>query len=451
MTKNKQRRWEAALLLLMAPMAGSAWGQAAEADWGPSPETEWAQPALPVWGQEPAPVWRVQQPGYEPRLAGNGRPYNIRWGAGGLNVSVGAQGTYVDNVFLSHTGKKDDFVFSPVADVAAFFPIGHTNSVVLDLGLSYYQYVKNTELNTGTPLLNPNSELAFNIETGDWLFRISEAFSYQENPVYDTGGEFINVYNTGRFARYDNRVGASANWDLNQLVLSAAYYHDNLWANGSEFNYIDHASELANVNAMLALTPTLTAGLETAASYNRFDPNTILDSWRARGGPGFRFNLSKFLKARLGGGYERIQYTSGEARDLGIDAQNTFYAYAGIDHEINQFWSHSLQAVHDNQLGYNAGNLEETLFTYSLNWKLNRALTLSPLASLGFYRESFDAPSANLYNERFTYVFAGLSALYQVDRHWQGRLSWEYRLKDSGTPAFGYQQNRVTLEVQYLF
>jgi hypothetical protein len=35
--------------------------------------------------------------------------------------------------------------------------------------------------------------------------------------------------------------------------------------------------------------------------------------------------------------------------------------------------------------------------------------------------------------------------------HWQTRLSWDYRLKDSEIVAAGYAQNQVAVELLYRF
>jgi hypothetical protein len=377
--------------------------------------------------------------------------YNIPWGSGGLNFSAGLRALYVDNVYLTQTGARDDFILVPECDIGAFFPIGQSNTVVLDLGLAYYQYLKNTALNTGTPVVNPNSELAFNIRSGNLTFGFSESFSYQVTPIYDTGTEFYNLYNTAQFRRYQNRVGTTVTWDLHDLVVSAGYHHENLWSDGSFYDAFDHASELFNADAMLTLSPVLTAGLEAVGSLNNFDNTPTYDTWRARLGPAVRLNVSQFIKARAGAGYERIEYDSASASSLGLSAENTYYAYAAVDHQINQFFSHSLAASHDNQLGFNAANLEGTHVSYSLSWKPNERLTLTPHVSVNWYDESYGSGSASLYHEKFTYVAAGLTVRRQFGQHWRAGLIWDYRLKDSDIQADGYAQNQAALELIYQF
>ncbi len=405
-----------------------------------------------VWAQETVQYPPQDEKVVEPEAIPESRQrYNLPLGSGGVNFNVGLRGIYVDNVFLTQTGARDDFVLVPECNIAGFLPVGRSNLVVLNLGIAYYQYFQNSSLNTGMPLINPNSELGFNVQAGDFRFRFSERFSYQESPVYETGGEFFNVYNTGLFARYENRVGALATWDLHDLVVSAGYYHENLWAKDSFYNYINHASELFSADAMFALSPKLKAGLEAAGSIDCFDNAPLNDSWRARVGPGLRLDVSQFIKVRLGAGYERIQYDSSEASALGISPENTYYAYAGVDHEINRFFSHSLQVSHDNQLGYNAGNLAGTRVSYALTWRPNQSLSLSPHVAVIFYDESFGSGPPTLYHEKFNYVLAGFTARYQLGQHWRASLSWDYRLKDSEIESAGYAQNQVALGLMYQF
>lgn len=377
--------------------------------------------------------------------------FAIPLGSGGLNFDAGLKAEYIDNVFLTHDNRKDDIILVPECDLAAFFPVGHLNVLALDVGLAYYQYLKNTSLNTGIPLINPNTDLAFNLYSGDFSFKFSESFSYQQSPVYETGGQFYNLHNTALFQRYENRIGGLVTWDQNKLVMTAGYFHENLWSESSTYSYINHASELFSADAMLATSPRLTVGLEAAGSINNFVNSPDYDTWRATVGPAVRINLSEFIKVRLGGGYERIQYDSAQASSLGLTPENTYYAYGAIEHQINRFFNHSLTVWHDNQLGFNAANLEGTHLSYSLTWAPRRQLTISPLVSVGFYDESFGSSTANLYHEKFSYYYTGFAARYQLGPHWRASAGWYYRLSDSNIAGNGYDQNQVSIELLYQF
>jgi hypothetical protein len=192
-------------------------------------------------------------------------------------------------------------------------------------------------------------------------------------------------------------------------------------------------------------------GLEAAGSLNDFYNSSPYDTWRAEIGPTARFSPSEFINVRLGAGYERIEYDSSGASALGLRPDNTYYAYANLEHRINPFFKHSLSVSHDNQLGFNAANLEGTHVSYSLAWNPRERLTISPLASVHFYDESFGSSSVALYHEKFTYYQFGVGARYQFGKHWRAGASWNYRLKHSDIALNGYGQNEVSLELLYQF
>jgi hypothetical protein len=383
--------------------------------------------------------------------AGVPERYNISLGRGGITLSAGLEGLYVDNVFLTEHDLRDDFILVPQLNMGLFYPIGRINTLRLDLGILYYYYSKNTSLNSGTPSINPNSVLEFNIYAGDFQITASEAFSYQEIPFYETGGQFFNVYNTGRFARFLNRVGAAAKWDLHHLVVEGGYHHEDLLSNGSQFNYIDRHSELFDLNAFLSVSPDVAVGLEGTGSLNSFDNVPINDHWRASIGPAMKFTPNQYLTGRLGAGYQRIEYDSSLDPLYGLEGFNTYYFYAGLEHQINRFFNHAVRVSHDNQPGINAANLAGTHVTYRLDWKATERLKISPYFEYSHYEESYGPDVTGLYREVFDYYAAGLAAAYTVTQNWRVNLNYDYRLKDSQVAGFGYAQNRVSVLVDYQF
>jgi len=50
--------------------------------------------------------------------------YNIPWGSGGVNFSAGLRGLHLDDLFLTHTGARDDFILFPACHIEAFFAVG---------------------------------------------------------------------------------------------------------------------------------------------------------------------------------------------------------------------------------------------------------------------------------------------------------------------------------------
>ena len=377
--------------------------------------------------------------------------YNILIGSGGLYFSAAARGIYVDNVYLAHDDRRHDFIVAPQLNIGAYMPIGQLNALSADVGVAYYHYIKNHNLNTETPIVNPNSELKFRIYSGDFRFTLSEKFSYEETPFFESGGQFFNVFNTGRFARYLNRAGGDVRWDLHHLVFNAGYHHEDLFANGSTFNYINRHSEIFNLSADMSVAPKATVGVESAGSLNRFEHKHESDHWRGSVGPSARLLLTDYLTARLGAGYTRVEYNSSAASALGLEGFNTYYAYGELTHQWNELISDTLRVSHDNEVGINAANLEGTHAIYSLDWNATEALRVSPYLGYHHFEESYGPGAVGLYRESFDYYSPGVSMTYVLGQNWRVNVRYDYRRKDSEVSTFGYTQNRVSLMVTYQF
>src|SRR5687768_3751469 len=88
-----------------------------------------------------------------------------------------------DNPHLLEDPAEIDFAFHPQLDIAALWALNARNALALNLGLGYMKYVHNTDLDHF--IIAPNSELAFDILTGDFTINFHERISHQQNPVSD--------------------------------------------------------------------------------------------------------------------------------------------------------------------------------------------------------------------------------------------------------------------------
>src|SRR6266850_1719088 len=111
--------------------------------------------------------------------------YNLRYGPVRLKTGASVGVSYTDNVFYSHD-PKEDFLVNPEITLAALWQMTDLNALRLSLGIAYEWYLKNQALNGDTPLINPGSELAFNLFIGDFRIRLHERFSYQESLFFNS-------------------------------------------------------------------------------------------------------------------------------------------------------------------------------------------------------------------------------------------------------------------------
>jgi hypothetical protein len=373
--------------------------------------------------------------------------YNLQIGPVRASVGASLAVNYTDNVFYSEQ-RDNDVMIQPGVNFDALWPISELNTLRFSLGVSYEWYQENTSLNANTPLINPGSELVFNVFVGDVHIRLHDAFSYQESLFFNSpnGNQpFFNFNNTGTFARLDNKVGFDATWDLDKYVLAAGFDHENFKSYSASFDYMDRMSEWGNASAGYRLGDHFIVGTEGRLAYHDYDQQTTLNNnWRGQVGPYLDVTLMEGVHLRGGGGYSMAEYNA--AGESTSDYDN-YYAYGTLSQQTRLF-THSITGGHETLLGDNANNMRTTYARYSISSPIIRNVELEGNVSVNFAEES-GGPSG--FDERFTYYAAGFKAGWQFHKYWRTELGYEYLLKDSELAGRNYQRNRVTLALLWKF
>jgi hypothetical protein len=372
--------------------------------------------------------------------------YNLHYGPVGFQIGSGLSFGYTDNAFYSQTNRLDDFIINPEVNLGAFMQVSDLNTLRLSLGVGYEYYLKNTVLNANAPMVNPDSELVFNLFVSNFHIRMHENFTYQETLFVNTSPSgqdlLFNFNDVGTFSRWDNLVGFDVDWDLNKFILSAGYSHENFTSTTASFDYLSRASEWFTNRAAFTLGDHATIGIESLASLNNYRMQTVMnDNWRAKIGPFGQVTLPESISLRAGAGYDTAQY---DAAGAGSDYE-TYYAYGQISQETRLF-THALSVARALAMGDNANNLESTYVGYSISSPVFEHVDLGANASVHFAREFGGA-----FAENYTYYLIGLRVGYQFHKYWQANLGYEFLLKNSDLPDRSYYRDRVTLGVTFTF
>jgi len=372
--------------------------------------------------------------------------YNLRCGPVRFRSDASLAGSYTDNVFYSQNA-KEDYLVRPEITLAALWPVTELNTLRLSLGLAYEWYAKNRELNTDAPLVNPGSELVFHLFVGDFRILLHERFSYQEslffNNLSDENARFYNFNDVGTFSRLNNEAGFDVDWDLNKVVLSAGYNHENFISTTDSFDYLDRSSEWFRASARFSLGDKAQIGLESQAGLHDYERETTLnDNWRVRVGPFVEVTLLEKVQLRAGGGFDMARYS---ASAPGNNNYESYYGYARIRQETRHF-SHSLAAGREYLLGDNANNLRTTYARYSISSPIVAHLDLEANLSVNFAEEF-----GGTFEEEFTYYGAGFRLGSQFHKYWRADVGYEFRLKESDLASREFHRNRVTIGVTYSF
>ena len=399
-------------------------------------------------------------------------PYNLQLGPIKFRFSATMGIEYNDNInlaedssafFLSPTGPilittkpQSDVILRPQVNINALWPITQLNTLRLDLGVGYAIYLDHSNYNTNGVLLNPGSQIAFDIFVSDFRINIHDRFSLEQDPVAE-----VALSNVADYGRFQNTAGISVLWDLNQAVVTLGYDHYTFISTTTAFDYLDRNAEIFSGSIGFTPTSTITVGVEGSFVDTYYDQNVLNDSRNYSAGAFLETQLTSYLKLRVAGGYQNIHFDSG---GLVNDMHNLsdYYANALLSHRINAVLTQNLSVGHETQLGVNSNYVKLNYVRHTTTWNI----FLHTLFSTELFYEDADdsggsgilfapipgVPNINPFVAEHIHRYGGAVTLgYQLTPHVTLGLRYQYTQKDSDQPLRDYRQNRVALDGTYSF
>lgn len=398
-------------------------------------------------------------------------PYNLELGAMKFRVSATLGIEYNDNINLAEDGSytfpsstgpitltteaQDSIILRPQININGLWPITQLNTFKLDLGIGYAFYLDHSNYDTNTILIQPGSQLAFDIFVGDFRINIHDRFSVQTDPISE-----IALSNVADYGRFENLAGVSVLWDLNQAVVTVGYDHYNFIALNDNFDYLDRNAEIFSGSIGFTPNATMTVGIEGSVVDTYYDKNVLNDSWSYSGGLFLETQLTTNLRVRVAGGYQAIDFDNtgivGDAHDL-----DDYYANLILSHRVNAVFSHNLAIGHEAQLGVNSNYVKLNYVRHTATWNLFYHTLFSTEL---FYEDAEDSggtglvnffpgvPNINPFVAEHVHRYGGALTLgYQLTPHVTLGFRYQYTQKDSDQPLRDYRQNRVSLDGTYSF
>jgi hypothetical protein len=399
-------------------------------------------------------------------------PYNLEVGPIKFRFSATMGIEYNDNinlaegdsaVFFSPTGpivitttKQDDIILRPQVNLNALWPITQLNTLRLDIGMGYSFYMDHSNYNTSGVLLSPGSQLAFDIFVGDFRINIHDRFSLEQDPV----GE-VALSNVADYGRFQNTAGISVLWDLNAAVVTLGYDHYNYISTVSAFEYLDRSAEIFSGSIGFTPTSTVTVGIEGSFVDTNYDQNVLNDSRNYSAGVFIETQLTSYLKLRVAGGYQNIDFDNTGLVNDSHNA-NDYYANALLSHRVNSVLTHNLSVGHETQLGVNSNYVKLNYVRHTATWNIFYHTLLSTEL---FYEDADDSgglgvlflplpgvPNINPFVAEHVHRYGGALTLgYQLTPHVTLGLRYQYTQKDSDQPLRDYRQNRIAFDGTYSF
>ena len=369
--------------------------------------------------------------------------YNVKAGPVGVNVTSSMSVEATDNVGLSQTGREGDLILRPEIDFDSQWKVSQLNTLRFSLGLAYSKYLEHSNLDTRSVLLNPGSQLSFDMYLGGVVrLTFHDKFAILQNPIDEP-----TLSNVARFDRFQNSAGVTALVDLNDLKFVLGYDHFDFRSLNSDFDTLNRREEQFSASASLALSDAVTAGVDGSFALVDYllDYNNNGTTWTA--GPFVEATLSTYTKLRLTGGYQSMRFddngTSGDDTNLG-----GWYGSIAVAQRLNQYWSHTLSLGREARLGLDVNFTEFMYARYHANWRVNSRLNAGFEA---FYEDADESGTALQDSEHSHRWGGGLSLTWKLGSKLGLSLRYQYVKKDSDLVLRSYYQNVGTLTLNYDF
>ncbi len=367
--------------------------------------------------------------------------YNLRLGPFDVAFAVGLTGEWNDNVNLAPDDEKlDDFILRPFLQTDAVWRLSELNTLRLSLGLSYNYYLNNSEFSSDSVIITPTSAVAFSFFVGDFRITLSNAFSYQEDPL-----GLPTVSNSATYRRFENQAGIQLDYNLNeQVILTAGYTHYNLWVLDDEFKSLESAVDTVYFRPSIEVSPGVNVGLNTSASFTQFDDEARGDSQNYLVGPFLDYMLTEHTQIYLEVGWQHSEFDGSLAANDN-DSLDSCYMRGEISNELNEAFSHRLALSYFAQPDFESNYIDLLRVDYGFDWKLTPYFSLRPV----FFYERFES-SAQGGEDGNRYGFQ-IGFGYRITPSVSLAANYRLLLKDSNLPKRDYTQNAVTLTLSYEF
>jgi hypothetical protein len=383
-------------------------------------------------------------------------PYNIRAGDLKLLAAPSLEVDYNDNVNLTKTGVQQDLILEPFLELTGTYPVTKNQLLSLSLGVGYNDYIKHSQYDT--LLLTSGSLLSFDVGVGDFHINAHERASFYQDSSTQPG-----VAGTANYGGLDNTAGLTVAWNLEDVVLTLGFDHENFVASSGDFSYLNEASELPLARAGFRLTPKLNVGVESTASFTEYDERALSDDNSYSAGFYADWRLGSSFNVQPRAGYVIYQFgqtsrsleftTSGPvvvpvAEPIQASTLNSWYVDLTVSHQISKNTSYALDAGHEIQLGVESELIQDWYFRPSISMRIVDDLRLN--GSLFYERgnQSLGNTSENL-SEAFDWYGGALTFSYPLGNKLIASLNYRLTLRDSNIQDRSYVQDLVGFRLTY--
>jgi hypothetical protein len=344
-----------------------------------------------------------------------------------------------DNVNVAEQDRQEDLILRPQLNLRSFWPITEVNSVNLTVGLGYAKYFNNPQYDRF--VVRPDSELSFDIYVRNFRINLFDRFSYTQDPLSQG-----SVSGIAEYGGLSNTGGLTVDWDLNKLMVSFGYSHFNFISAVPQYDYINRGSDLFFARGGYQTSSATVVGLEATGGLTDYDENIKLgDNSTYSVGLFATWQVTSKLRVNPRVGYVSYSFDPSVQTPTGNDA-NTYYFSIGVNHQISEFVSYSIDAGRESQLGINTDYLQLYFVRAQAAWNIIRKVGI---VTEFFYENGEETRISS--GEIFDRFGAAITLSHQFTEKLNTHLTYRFTTKDSDIPLKGYNQSYLLLGLNYRF
>ena len=377
-------------------------------------------------------------------LQAESQAYTFKAGDFKLLVKSSLELDWNDNINLSKTNAEDDFILRPLVALDASYPIGTYNLLNLSVDFGYNQYLIHDEFSGWQ--LDSGSALSFDLYVKDFWINFHDRFQYTQDPAQNAAASQA-VSATANYGTFENTAGLSGTWDLEDVILTLGYDHQNVIALSSQNDQVSHVSEQVNARTGFKFNPKLTAGVEETAAFTTYEQNVLNNNQEYSAGIYGDWRPGSFFSVQPRAGYTILKFSQSSASVTGQNL-NSWYANLTLTHQATGVFSYSLSGGHEISPGIGSNAIEDTYIRPSASWNLIKDVTLQTSFS---YEHGVEAggQQSSLLENNFDWYGGTLNLSYSPMKRIMLSLIYRLTLRTSNVASGEYTQNMVGLQATF--
>ncbi len=375
------------------------------------------------------------------RRALEDQPANLKLGPASLLIGASMSLELNDNVNYSDQLRQNDLIFRPALNVIAAVPLTDENALFGTLDLGYAKYLRYSQYDR--LLIAPGTQLGLDMYVKDFHFNVHDDIAVTDVPVAQG-----TISGAGNYGEFSNTAGLTADWDLNKVIATVGFDHQNSIATVSSFSYLNRRSENFFGRAAYEFSSSLTGGPEASAGFTAYDQHVLSDSLNYSFGAFANWQLSSHISIHPRAGFTAFVFSQG-ANGQVTPNSSSYYMSLEMSHKLNDFVSYAVDAGRQIRLGINSELIDLWYAHPRIEWRVIDQVGLG--THLAFENGTDSGTSLLVASERYTLLGGGINVTYRLMEKLLVGLDYDYTVKSSNISERNYHQNKIQLRFQYTF